>query len=151
MYKRQGVSNFDADDLADWLAVERQMGIAPEIGCLTNQVYYSLMARGPEFDLLPAMQKLDMPLMAYTPLGSGELTSHPELGELARSMGLTAAQLALSWVVRSGRVCAIPKSVTLERISENFAAVDRRLAADELVAIDRIFAPPRSKQPLAVI
>jgi len=57
----------------------------------------------------------------------------------------------LSWVVRSGRVCAIPKSVTLERISENFAAVDRRLAADELVAIDRIFAPPRSKQPLAVI
>jgi diketogulonate reductase-like aldo/keto reductase len=100
---------------------------------------------------LPAMQKLDMPLMAYTPLGSGELASHPELAELARSMGLTAAQLALAWVVRSGRVCAIPKSVTLERISENFAAVDRRLSDEELAAIDRIFAPPAGKQPLAVI
>jgi diketogulonate reductase-like aldo/keto reductase len=151
LIKRWGVSNFDTDDLAQWLAVEKQMGIAPEKGCLTNQVYYSLMARGPEFDLLPAMQQRDMPLMAYTPLGSGELASHTELAALASSMGLTAAQLALSWVVRSGRVCAIPKSVTLARITENFAAVERRLAADELAAMDRIFPPPRSKQPLAVI
>jgi len=151
LIKRWGVSNFDADDLADWLAVEKQMGIAPDKGCLTNQVYYSLMARGPEFDLLPAMRTRDMPLMAYTPLDSGELASHSELAALARPMGLTAAQLALAWTVRSGRVCAIPKSVTLARITENFAAVDRRLTAQELDAIDRIFAPPRGKQPLAVI
>lgn len=151
LIKRWGVSNFDTEDLAEWLAVERQMGIAPERGCLTNQVYYSLMARGPEFDLLPAMQQLDMPLMAYTPLGSGELATHPELAALASSIGLTAAQLALSWVVRSGRVCAIPKSVTLARITENFAAVERLLSADELSAMDRIFPPPGSKQPLAMI
>jgi len=54
-------------------------------------------------------------------------------------------------VVRSGRICAIPKSVTLARITENFAAVERQLSADELSAVDRIFPPPRGKQPLAVI
>jgi diketogulonate reductase-like aldo/keto reductase len=151
LIRRWGVSNFDASDLEDWMSTEARLGIAAGQGCLTNQVYYSLLARGPEFDLLPAMAARAMPLMAYTPLGSGELAGDARLTELARPMGLTAAQLALAWTVRSGLVCAIPKSVTLQRITENLAAVDRRLSPAELTAIDQLFAPPRSKEPLAVI
>ncbi len=151
LIRRWGVSNFDASDLEEWMATEARLGIAAGQGCLTNQVYYSLLARGPEFDLLPSMSNRAMPLMAYTPLGSGELAAHPGLAELAKPMGLTAAQLALAWTVRSGLVCAIPKSVTRQRITENLAAVGRLLSPAELTAIDQLFAPPRSKEPLAVI
>lgn len=38
-----------------------------------------------------------------------------------------------------------------DRITENLAAVDRRLSSAELAAIDRLFSPPRTKEPLAVI
>ncbi len=150
LIRHWGVSNFDAPELAAWCATEARMGLA-DAGCAANQVYYSLLARGPEFDLLPAMAARRMPLMAYTPLGSGELAEDARLAAIAAPLGLSAAQLALAWAVRSGGVIAIPKSATPARIDENLAAADVTLDAETLARIDALYPPPTRKRPLAMI
>jgi diketogulonate reductase-like aldo/keto reductase len=143
-----GVSNFDLAELDAWCSAERRLGLQH---CAANQVYYSLLARGPEFDLLPAMAGQQMPLMAYTPLGSGKLAQDSGLAAIAQPLGLTAAQLALAWTVRSGGVVAIPKSSTPARIDENLAAAVVRLDADTLARIDALYPPPKRKRPLAML
>ena len=149
LIRRWGVSNFDTADLSEWLSVEAAMGL--QDGCATNQVFYSLMARGPEFDLLPAMEKIGMPLMAYTPLGSGELARHAGLKRIAQKLGISAAQLALAWTIRSGNVVAIPKSSTPSRIDENLAAASLALPDTVLAEIDTLFPPPQRKRPLVMV
>ncbi len=152
LIRHWGVSNFDAPELAAWCATEARMGLdAGRDACAANQVYYSLQARGPEFDLLPAMSARRMPLMAYTPLASGELAQDARLAAIAAPLGLSAAQLALAWVVRGGEVVAIPKSATPARIDENLAAATVALDADTLARIDALYPPPKRKQPLAMI
>lgn len=149
LIRHWGVSNFDLKPLAQWLAAEEDMGLSD--GCATNQVFYSLMARGPEFDLLPAMENVEMPLMAYTPLGSGELARHAGLMRIAATLGVSAAQLALAWTIRSGRVVAIPKSASPARIDDNLAAASLTLPEQVLRDIDALFPPPQRKRPLAMV
>ena len=153
LIRHWGVSNFDVAPLKRWRETEIRMGLSTvsALACATNQVYYSLLARGPEFDLLPAMQEQQMPLMAYTPLGSGSLARDKRLAALAATLGITAAQLALAWVVRSGQVVAIPKSSKMARIDENLAAGDVVLDEEMLRQIDALFPPPSRKLSLAMV
>jgi diketogulonate reductase-like aldo/keto reductase len=144
-----GVSNFDQRALARWALAEKRAGVPGR--CAANQIYYSLLARGAEFDLLPAMQEQTMPLMAYTPLGSGTLASEPRLKALAATRGLSAAQLALAWCLRQPDCVVIPKSSNLMRIRENLKAAGVSLDQECLKAIDAIYPPPRSKQALAML
>ncbi len=149
LIRHWGVSNFDVSPLQRWLDTEARLGLAS--GCATNQVYYSLLARGPEFDLLPAMAEQHMPLMAYTPLGSGALARDKRLAAIAAPLGVTAAQLALAWVIRSGQVVAIPKSSHPARIDENLAAAELTLTPEVLKQIDALFVPPVRKVSLAMV
>ncbi|MBS3651250.1 aldo/keto reductase [Pseudaminobacter sp. 19-2017] len=139
-----GVSNFDVDDMADLAAAG---GTSVE----TNQVLYNLQARGIEFDLLPKSLADDLPIMAYSPVGQGDLARQPTLVEIARRHGATAAQVALAWVLRQPGVIAIPKASRPEHIRQNRAAVDLQLSAEDLAQFDAAFPPPRRKQPLEVI
>ena len=123
MIRAWGVSNFDAEDFAQWQRVERQH--PKKVSLVTNQVYYALSARGVEFDLLPAMQEQGLPLMAYSPLGCGELSRHPRLQTLAKELGLTASQLALAWLLNKPGVIPIPKSANPERIRENWLFITK--------------------------
>jgi len=144
-----GVSNFDQRVMARWALAEKRLGVPGR--CAANQIYYSLLARGAEFDLIPALQQQSILLMAYTPLGSGSLASDPRLKALAAPRGLSAAQLALAWCLRQPGCVVIPKSSQLVRIRENLKAADLRLDADCLKAIDSLYPPPRAKQALAMI
>ncbi len=71
--------------------------------------------------------------------------------EVAGRHGATAAQVALAWVIRGGGVCAIPQAGTPAHVQENRAALDLRLAGEDLVALDRGFPPPTEPRPLEVI
>jgi len=114
-------------------------------------VYYSLSTRGPEFSLLPWQRAHAMPLMAYSPVDQGALAAQPALLALAAQRGLSAAQLALAWVMGQEGVLAIPKAVRESHLRENLAAAQLVLSADEHAALQRIFPPPRRKTPLAVL
>lgn len=144
-----GVSNFDPKALDSWRKAEANVGSPSH--CQSNQVYYALNERGIEFDLLPAMNTLNIALMAYSPLGTGNLAQHPGLSLLAAEHGFTSAQLALAWILRHPHAVAIPKSTHFARIEENWQANQIKLSAPVLTQLDTLFPVPSRATPLAII
>jgi diketogulonate reductase-like aldo/keto reductase len=141
---RWGVSNFDVEDLAELSRVEGGKG------CATNQIYYSLTERGPDVELLPWQQRHRMPTMAYSPIDQGALSRSGKLAAMATQRGVTAAQLALAWVLSRPNVMAIPKAVRESHLQENFEAAALALSDAERSELDRRFPPPSRKPPLAM-
>lgn len=140
-----GASNFDPSDMAELAAV-------PQGGnCVANQVLYNLGDRGIEWDLLPQSQQQKIAIMAYCPLGEGNLINHAGLAEIGRRHGVSAATVALAWLLQKPGVIAIPKSRSAARVRENAAALDLVLGADDLAALDQIFPPPRGPSSLAMV
>jgi diketogulonate reductase-like aldo/keto reductase len=109
------------------------------------------MRRGIEWDLMPWCRERDIPIMAYSPIEQGRLLDHPALHEVAARHGATPAQLAVAWVLQHADVIAIPRSGRPEHVEENRAALDLRLTADDMAALDRAFPPPTGKRPLEMI
>jgi diketogulonate reductase-like aldo/keto reductase len=140
-----GVSNFDVDDMIE-LA-----GLAAGDDVATDQVLYNLERRGIEFDLMPWCLARRIPVMAYSPMGQGRFLGHPALRTVAARRGVTPAQVALAWVLRSDEVIAIPKAGSAAHVRENRVAADLHLTEDDLTLLDRVFAPPRAKQQLAIL
>lgn len=140
-----GVSNFDVRDMEELVAVPGGERVA------ANQVLYHLGERGIEFDLLPWCGERGIDVMAYSPLDEGRLVGHPVLKTIAARVAATPAQVALAWVLRDGRVAAIPKAARPEHVRANRAAADLCLDAQSLAELDRAFPPPRRKTALAMI
>jgi diketogulonate reductase-like aldo/keto reductase len=88
--------------------------------------------------------------MAYCPIDQGALAGDRRLAALAQPLGLSAAQLALAWTVRERGVIALPKAVQAAHLRANLQASRTPLDAATLAALDRLFAPPASPQPLAI-
>ena len=143
------MSNFDVEDLQEVTAV------APEVegpaACATNQVYYAASERGAEFALRPWMRERGMPTMAYSPLDQGTLAKDATLAAIGAPQGLSAAQIALAWVLAQPGTVAIPKAADARHLRDNWAATGVDLDAETLRRIDAAFPPPRRRAPLAVI
>jgi diketogulonate reductase-like aldo/keto reductase len=76
----------------------------------------------------------------YRPAGADAVKNpleHPTILELAAKYQKTPAQLVLRWHIEHG-ASAIPKSVKLHRIKENFDVFDFALATEEVAAIDAL-------------
>jgi aryl-alcohol dehydrogenase-like predicted oxidoreductase len=59
--------------------------------------------------------------------------------EIARSKGVTPAQLAIAWVLAQGDdIVPIPGSKSIGHLEENIAAADIELTRDDLVRIDEV-------------
>ena len=62
------------------------------------------------------------------------------IGAIAADRGLTAAQLALAWVLHQGEdLVPIPGTRRIEALEENIAAVDVVLSAEDLARIEAVF------------
>ncbi len=140
-----GVSNFDTGDM------EELFGVADGSNCATNQVLYNVTRRGPEFDLIPWMNKHRMPLMAYSPIQQGKLRASGVLQRIADRHKASVFQIALAWLLQKPNVIAIPKASSPEHVRDNHKALEISLSPDELQEIDAEFPPPESKQPLEMI
>jgi diketogulonate reductase-like aldo/keto reductase len=145
LIRHWGVSNFDVADLAELADV--RAGQAVE----ADQVLYSLLHRGIEWDLLPLCQRSGIPAMAYSPIGQGRLADDPVLQAIGRRRRATATQVALAWVVSHPGVCAIPEAGTPQHVRQNAAALRIELERDDLVEIDAAFPPPARPVPLEVL
>jgi len=141
--RHYGVSNFDAADMADWVAAGGRAA--------TNQVLYNLGRRGVEWDLLPWCRDQGVSVMAYSPVEQGDLADHKVLVSLAAELSVSAATLALAWTLRLGSVIAIPKAVRPDHIRQNRAALDLVLQPALLAALDHAFPAPKGPEPLAML
>jgi len=127
-----GVSNFKVSNM------EELFDIPDGDRCATNQVPYNLGARGIEHDLLPWCERHDMPLMAYSPLGGPDssLLRDPTLARIGAAHDCSAAAVALAWIIRSGKIVAIPESGSAAHVKENAVALSLVLTPQELQTLD---------------
>lgn len=143
--KSFGVSNFDVNDMKQWLAIS---GAA---ATQTNQILYNVGVRGPEHDLAPLMTRHGVTLMAYCPLAQGDVKAFAKLRPIAQRHDATVAQVMLAWATRSKLSFAVPKSSNVARLKENAAAMDLRLTPEDLAEIDAAFPAPKRPVPLEMI
>jgi diketogulonate reductase-like aldo/keto reductase len=143
--RRWGVSNFGMTDMAElW-------SLSGGTECAANQVLYNLSRRGIEWDLLPWCRERRVPVMAYSPIEQGRLLRQRTLGKVAARRGVTAAQVALAWLLARSPVIVIPKAADIGHVRQNRAALDLALAPEEFAELDRAFPPPDRAKPLEML
>lgn len=124
-----GVSNFPEEQLREIIA---ETGVTPAIHQIELHPYFA------QENLREVHAELGIVTQAWSPLGNGsDLLSNPVLAEIAQKLDASVAQVVLAWHRAIGNV-AIPKSVTSERIVENFESLKVELTGDEVDAIDAL-------------
>ncbi len=139
-----GVSNFDADDLEEMLAVAGKGRIA------CNQVLYHPRERAIEHLVIPWCEAHGVAVVAYSPFGHNDFPQPRSkagevLQQIADAHGASPRQVALAFLTREPCGFAIPKASTPEHAAENAAAGDLVLSDEELAALDNAF--PRGPKP----
>ncbi len=156
-----GVSNYGPSKLqaAHRLLADRGVPLA------TNQIEYSLVQRKPErTGVIELCRKLDVTVIAYSPLAQGLLTGKygpgrpppgvrglrrrrqinqlpPLINQLqeigADHAGRSAAQVALNWLIAKGSV-PIPGAKNADQARHNAAGAGWSLTDDQVDALDRL-------------
>ncbi|HDC8001532.1 TPA: aldo/keto reductase [Staphylococcus aureus] len=124
--KNIGVSNFEPEHLEALLA---QVSIKPVI----NQVEYHPYLTQHKLKLYLAAQHIVME--SWSPLMNAQILNDETIKDIAQELGKSPAQVVLRWNVQHG-VVIIPKSVTPNRISENFQIFDFELSDEQMTRID---------------
>lgn len=121
--------------------MDELFGIEHGTDCATNQISYSLVDRGNEADLLPWSERHGVPIMAYSPLGTGDrnLLGNPTLARVAARHAVAPAAVAIAWTMRGGQTIAIPESGSSPHIRAAAAALHLQLDAQDLAELDQAF------------
>ncbi len=133
-----GVSNFNMGQMEDLFRVPDGHR------CATNQVPYSLNNRRIERDVLPWCTQHNMPVMAYSPLGGDNnlLVGDRTLAQIGAAHECSAAAVALAWVIRSGKVIAIPESGSPAHAKENAVALSIALTPGDIQTLAAAYPGP---------
>jgi 2,5-diketo-D-gluconate reductase B len=133
-----GVANFTIPLLKQ--AVEE---IKAPIAC--NQIEYHVM-----LDQTPVRKYLaskSIPLVAYCPLAQGRAASNEVLIEIGKKHDVSAAQVALKWLLDQDGVAAIPKASRAESQQANLGALKVKLDDDDRKAIAALPKDQRFVKP----
>jgi diketogulonate reductase-like aldo/keto reductase len=128
-----GVSNFQPAHLERIIA---ETGVKPTV----NQI--ELHPRFQQTGLRREHERHGIVTEAWSPLAQGQVLDDPTITDIAQAHDRTAGQVVLRWHLQIGNV-VIPKSVTPERIIENFEVFDFHLSSAEIEAIDALDAGER--------
>jgi len=122
-----------------------------------NQVEYSLLNREPETNgVLETCKSLGVSLVAYRPLGRGQLASAEKIGgsktastletliqSIAGNHGGSASQVVLRWLLhRSELVIPIPGATKVDHAVENAGALDWVMSKAEFDELDEASSAP---------
>jgi 2,5-diketo-D-gluconate reductase A len=144
---------YDGNFVSTWKALEefKRDGRARSIGVSNFQVEH-LERVAAETDTVPAVNQIelhpyllneevraydrahDIATQAWSPIAQGEVLDDPVIADIAERVGRTPAQVVLRWHVQRGDI-VFPKSVTPERIRENFEIFDFELEPGDLERI----------------
>jgi aryl-alcohol dehydrogenase-like predicted oxidoreductase len=128
------------------------------------QIEYSLISRGPEAKIFPALDQLGIGVTAYgvlsrgllsssKPAAAGDFRAHmprfhgdnfsrnqqlvAKLGQIAAARGISTAQLALAWVLAKGRsIIPVMGARKRTQLAESLGALEIVLTADEVAQIE---------------
>jgi 2,5-diketo-D-gluconate reductase A len=129
-----GVSNFQPPHLD---RIVEATGVIPAV----NQVELHPYLQQP--GLRRHHEELGIVTEAWSPLAQGGVLEEPAITEIAERHGKTPAQVVIRWHLDLGNI-VIPKSVTPERIVENFDVLDFHLGEDEMAAVEALDAGERT-------
>ncbi|NHU85570.1 aldo/keto reductase [Kocuria sp. JC486] len=117
-----GVSNFPAPLLEELVGT----GTVPAVNQIELHPYF------PQVELRAANASHGVLTEAWSPLGQGgEVLTDPVVTQIAEEVGATPAQTVLAWHLAIGNI-VFPKSVTPDRIRENWGALDIVLDEEQL-------------------
>ena len=145
---------YDGDYVSTWKTLEefRADGRSRSIGLSNFQVEH-LERLAAETDTVPAVNQIELhpyfqnrevrsygeehgiATEAWSPIAQGDVLDDPVVTAIAAKLGRTPAQVVLRWHVQRGNV-VFPKSVTPERIRENFEIFDFEIEPADLEQID---------------
>jgi diketogulonate reductase-like aldo/keto reductase len=140
LIKKYGVSNFNSQrSLKEWTECESEFGTTQHI--IANQVHYSLSKRAPETDLAEIHNKLNITMMAYSPLSNGrnDILKNNAFLLLAEKYNYSPTQLALAWTIRNPGVITIPRSSRHKHIEDNLMSMSLQLNKEILNELDQLF------------
>ncbi|GAA1671889.1 aldo/keto reductase [Glycomyces endophyticus] len=143
LIRAAGVSNFTVEHLD---RIETETGAAAELNQVELHPYFSQ----PELRAYHAEHLIATESWGPLALRGGGLFDEPAVKAAAEAHDRTPAQVALRWNLQRGNV-VIPKSVTPDRIRENWAALDFALTDEELTAIDALDTGVRQGGDPAVV
>jgi len=145
---------YDGDFVSTWRTLEEfnQDGSARSIGLSNFQVAH-MERLAAVTDTVPAANQIELhpyflneevrsyneahgiATEAWSPLAQGEVLDDPVITAIAERVGRTPAQVVLRWHIQRGNV-VFPKSVTRERIRENFEVFDFDLEPGDIEDIN---------------
>ncbi|HEV7161976.1 MAG TPA: aldo/keto reductase [Solirubrobacteraceae bacterium] len=129
-----GVSNFQPAHLERLIA---ETGETPAINQVELHPYFQQVGLRREHEQLGIVTE------AWSPLAQGLVLEDPVIVEIAKAHAKTPGQVVIRWQLQIGNV-VIPKSVTPERIEQNFDVFDFELSDGEVEAIDALDAGRRT-------
>jgi 2,5-diketo-D-gluconate reductase A len=125
--KSIGVSNFYAevlDDLTD-------SGVVPAVNQVEIHPTFANRA------IIETDTARGIVTESWSPLGRSEDLDNPIIEMIAARLGATPAQVVIAWHLAKTLV-VIPKTVTPDRMRQNFEALDLELTDSDLAAIDAL-------------
>lgn len=122
-----GVSNFAVKDIE---ALINATGVKPSV----NQIRYFIGNR--QDAITDYCQANGILVEAYSPLATGEITSHEKLAPIAEKYGVSIPQLCIRYCIEKNTL-PLPKSVHKERIIANID-VDFRIEKEDIDYLDSI-------------
>ncbi|EJZ07359.1 aldo/keto reductase [Mycolicibacterium vaccae] len=144
---------YDGDYVSTWKTLEefKKDGRARSIGVSNFQVAH-LQRLADETGTVPAVNQIEVhpyfandevrtygrehgiATEAWSPIAQGQVLDDPVVTRIAETLGKTPAQVVLRWHIQRGDI-VFPKSVTLQRIKDNFALFDFELGDKDFAAI----------------
>ncbi|VEG52474.1 2,5-didehydrogluconate reductase [Mycolicibacterium aurum] len=147
---------YDGDYVSTWKVLEefKKDGRARSIGVSNFQVPH-LQRLADETGTVPAVNQIEVhpyfsndevreygrqhgiATEAWSPIAQGKVLDDPVITRIAEAAGKSPAQVVLRWHIQRGDI-VFPKSVTLQRIKDNFALFDFELGDDDVAAISAL-------------
>jgi diketogulonate reductase-like aldo/keto reductase len=120
-----GVSNFTI------ALIEQSVKLVDE-PLVCNQI--ELHALLDQSKVIATCRRFGLAIVAYSPIARGGLKNVATLAAIGRSVGKTASQVGLRYLVQQG-IAVIPRTSRLERLSENGAIFDFQLSERQMSEI----------------
>lgn len=120
-----GVSNFQPAHLE---RIVEETGVVPVVNQVEIHPFFT------NEDVRAANLEHGVLTEAWSPIAQGGVLDDPTIGEIASATGRTPAQVTLRWHVQRGDI-VFPKSMSAERMRENFELFDFELTPEQVDAI----------------